>query len=66
MSLEEIMAEVDGLNPPELIVLNRKIRERLEKQQFTVGELAGDLLDGVDDLPGDLNSNPKHMEDFGK
>jgi len=66
MSLQEILAEVEALNPPELVLLNHKIRERLEEQQFTVAELAGDLLDGVDDLPGDLNSNLKYMEDFGK
>ena len=66
MSLQEILAEVEALNAPELVLLNRKIRERLERQQFTVAELAGDLLDGVDDLPGDLNSNPRYMEGFGK
>ena len=66
MSLQEILAEVEALNPPELVLLNCKIRERLEKQQLTVADLAGDLLDGVDDLPGDLNSNPKYMEGFGK
>ncbi|EDY19712.1 hypothetical protein CfE428DRAFT_2888 [Chthoniobacter flavus Ellin428] len=57
MSLQEILAEVESLNSSELLVLNRKIRERFERQQVTVGEVAGDLLEGVDDLPGDLNSN---------
>jgi hypothetical protein len=66
MSLNEILAEVDSLSPTELLILNRKIRERFESQGRTIGEVAGDLLDGVDDLPGDLNSNPKYMKDFGK
>jgi len=66
MSFEELLARVDTLNPSELLVLDRKIRERFNTGPSVARDAFGHLLDGVDDLPGDLNSNPKHMEDFGR
>jgi hypothetical protein len=47
---EAIEAMVDGGQP---------------KRPVTMTELAGDLLGCLED-PGDLSTNPKHMEGFGK
>jgi hypothetical protein len=45
------------------------LREALEmlvahSPPLTVGELVADLM--IDDGPGDLSTNPKHMEGFGR
>jgi hypothetical protein len=65
MSLQEILAEIPKLSEEEIQLLGKAIEQRSAKAP-TVFELDGHLLDGVDDLPGDLRTNPNYMEDFGK
>jgi hypothetical protein len=65
MSLHEILAEIPRLSDTEIRILETAIRERMV-QTPSVFSVAGHLLDGVDDLPGDLSTNPKYMEGFGQ
>jgi hypothetical protein len=70
MSFQEILATVDSLKPSELVALDRKIRARLGKERFTVGELLEGVLSDEStapiELPSDLSSNPKYMEGYGE
>ncbi|HVS71675.1 MAG TPA: CopG family transcriptional regulator [Phycisphaerae bacterium] len=53
---------------------SRIVRELLEKHykangkkhRPTFGEVAGDLIGSLKDLPRDLSTNPKYMEGYGK
>ena len=42
--------------------------EPIEAQPGSFLEAAGDLIGSIDDpdVPADLSTNPKHMEDYGK
>jgi hypothetical protein len=65
MSLQEILAEIPKLTPAEIQILEKAIEQQFAKASTVFG-IAGHLLDGVDDLPGDLRTNPKYMEGFGE
>jgi hypothetical protein len=65
MSLKEILAELPKLSEEEFELLENAVKKRSTRAP-SFFDLAGDLLEGADDLPGDLSTNPKYMENFGK
>jgi hypothetical protein len=65
MSLEEILAAIPKLSDAEIEILEEALGRRCEPAP-TVYELGGELLDGVDGLPSDLSTNPKHLAGLGQ